>query len=65
MHRCVTGRHAWLDPKSAERCCSGRFDRLLVKPDEIPSHALPDGRVNHAALPLTFVWVPRYFYKEH
>jgi hypothetical protein len=65
MHYCVTGRHAWLDPASAERCCSGRFDRVLVKPEDVPSTALPDGRVHHAALPMLFVWVPRYNSQEH
>jgi hypothetical protein len=56
--RCRSGRHEWLDPVSAYRCCSFRFDRILVKPGGTPpARALPDGRVRWDGG--TWVWVPR------
>lgn len=60
MQHCVTGRHAWLDPVSAKRCCTGLFDRQMFPQDRIPAHALPDGRVHHASLPFVYVWLPRF-----
>lgn len=30
MHRCKSGRHLWLRPDDAERCCHPLWQRLLV-----------------------------------
>ena len=55
----MSGKHEWIDPVSAGRCCSCRFERLLVPAGDIPVSALPDGRVNVPGERMVYVWITR------
>lgn len=51
---CRSGRHAWLDPVSAGRCCAGWHQELRI-PRPLPGDD-PQGRV-HPDSGGVYVWV--------
>lgn len=54
--RCVSGKHEWIDPISAERCCSGRWYRALRHIDDVDDLD-PNGRTRVAGEPFVNGWV--------
>lgn len=54
--KCQSGKHEWLDPISAERCCSGKWFRAIRSIGD--HHDLDEkGRVGSAVLGFVYGWV--------
>lgn len=57
MHLCRTGRHAWLSPEDAAKCCDPAWRRVLAVGDRgpLPPDATHRGTV--AGTPYGFQWL--------
>lgn len=54
--KCLSGKHEWSDPTSAQRCCAPAWRRVLRRSDEVTPGEAPDGAIYVDGESLVWVW---------
>lgn len=54
--KCVSGKHEWIDPTSAQRCCAPAWRRVLRRADEVTPGEARGGAIDVDGESLVWVW---------